>query len=293
MLESIQREKYDYFTYFQKYLDSTIISDDDRNILNVLKDFITDDAIMNYCDAINDYCLDSEKIKRNNTIISPDKLDKFWRTHKIYLISLLEDSKACPVCGLSYIKSYGYFRTIEHVLPKSEYQQYTLSPINLVYFCNFCNGRRGNEVSNDRIFHPLFSNINCSSETNVELFLRADSKVDIKVTINEPNADFLHFIKKIFKIHLKYKNYISHLFYKVIDSVEVAIVGKLIGLNLDSKYEVVSKYLKGNLLLTLFSQNVQTETENMILLKLNNLVEIDPILFARYIVENSTILKNC
>ena len=123
--------------------------------------------------------------------------------------------------------------------------------------------------------------------------MRDDSKVDIKVTINEPNTDFLHFIKKIFKIHLKYKNYISHLFYKVINSVEVAIVRKLIGLNLDSKYEVVSKYLKGNLLLNLFSQDVQTETENMILLKLNNLVEIDPILFARYIVDNSTILKNC
>lgn len=60
---------------------------------------------------------------------------------------------ACPICGQYYDKM-----TLDHVLPKSEYTQYTVTPINLVPMCLNCNHRKG---TSNISFHPYFQNLSC------------------------------------------------------------------------------------------------------------------------------------
>jgi hypothetical protein len=292
MLNSITREEKNYLENFQQYVISAEISDTDRAILEQLEYFISNDAKTEYSDAIDNYHFNEDKIKKNKQLIAPENIDDFWLNHRSHLFSMLEDSRECPACGLAYNKFFNHKKTIEHVLPKSEYQQYILSPINLYYLCESCNSRKGNRISEGRIFHPLFSNINCCTKPDIELILLTNSSVEIKVSINESNIDYRHFIKKLFKIHLTYKNFIKKLFNIVISSVETTAKYKLVGLTFEEKQIILSKFFKQNLLLDFCLPYIETETEKMILEKLNIAVEQEPLLFSSYILNNSNTLKN-
>lgn len=57
----------------------------------------------------------------------------------------------CAVCD-------AHADTLDHVLPKSKYVQYTITPVNLVPLCSRCNRVKKDKVtSGDKIiFHPYF-----------------------------------------------------------------------------------------------------------------------------------------
>ena len=291
MLKSVNREQRDELKNFQEYVSSHEILDIDKDILKELEHFITDDAKKEYSTAIDNYRFDADKIKRNNTIMNDNKVSDFWGNHKAHILSLLEDSKECPVCDLSYNSRLNYSRTVEHVFPKSEYQQYILSPINLVYFCNSCNSYRGNKLDEGRIFHPLFSEIDCHSKPIIKIFLRNDSKTGIKVTIDEPNTDYLYFIK-LFKISRKYQDFIKKLINEEISSIENVMKMKLQGLSIDDKYKILNTFIEKEFSFESDSDFIKTKTEAILLEKLNSEIKKKSWLFARYVIDNSSILKD-
>lgn len=68
---------------------------------------------------------------------------------------LLKESEfqRCPVCG------GGYRLTLDHVLPKSKFTQFALTPINIVPLCRNCNSEKGSYVGFDyssSSFNPYF-----------------------------------------------------------------------------------------------------------------------------------------
>lgn len=64
---------------------------------------------------------------------------------------LRENGGTCAVCD-------SHADTLDHVLPKTKYVQYTITPVNLVPLCSRCNRVKDAKLTeNDRIiFHPYF-----------------------------------------------------------------------------------------------------------------------------------------
>ena len=292
MLTSITREEKDHLKNFQDYLKSPDITEEDKQIFNQLEYYLTSESNKIYSDSINNYQFDMNLIGENNSILSPDKIDDFWCKHKHHIIPMLESSEMCPVCGLSYNPTFKIIKTIEHVLPKSKYQQYILSPINLVYFCECCNSSRSNELDG-RIFHPIFSKINCTSSINVEFFVRNDHAIDVKVTINENNLDFKYFIKKLFRIPKHYRKYIAHIINDEISSLENSMEKEIHGLSLDEKYACLNTHFQNKYSISNKTYSVNTETEKLIISLLGNAIKTQSYLFAQYVLEKSTRLKCC
>lgn len=93
-----------------------------------------------------------------------DKIDKKSANHlyndkivsqrlgNLYDNILMEKTAFCPVCGANG-------DTLDHVLPKNFFVQYTLTPINMVPMCGRCNRLKKDFYSNEadkEIFHPYF-----------------------------------------------------------------------------------------------------------------------------------------
>lgn len=290
MLNSICREEKDYPCQFQHYIALERISDDDREILNKLEEYISNEATTYYSNAIANYTYNETIITKNQEIVG-NNYGTFWEKHKSVLKGMLEDSKECPVCGLSYLDLFNYEKSIEHVFPKSEYQQYILSPINLVYFCNVCNRKKSDKVNGCKIFHPLFSEIECCSEPIIKFCLRKKFKVEIEVKIDESNNDYFYFINDVFQLHKRYRNFIMQFINIAISSIENNTKGILKGLSLEDKYEKLSQFINESFFKVFPDYILKTETEKMIVIKLKNAIKNQPKLFARYIIDESSILK--
>lgn len=73
---------------------------------------------------------------------------------KIYNALLKNNNAICPVCG-------AHADTLDHVLPKTIYTQYSITPINLIPLCSRCNRKKGTIIYKQKkgevIFHPYFN----------------------------------------------------------------------------------------------------------------------------------------
>ena len=273
-----------FLTYFQNYIKRKEISEEDKQILSRLSGYVTTDAIKSYSLAFNSTRYNGS-LEEKTDLLFASKLYEFWNEHKSCVKDIVTHSDYCPVCGVSYNIEFNYIKTLEHVLPKSRYQQYILSPINLVYFCGFCNSFKGNEVD-DSLFHPYFSNITCTGEVTLSMFKRTDKKIDIKVEIHEENKAYIAMIKKTFKLHRNYQRYIKQVMNKEISSIELAVQQKLTSINGEQKLEVLKDYLRNNYSFNPQIYYVRTQTEKMLLEKLTTELETDYENFAQYILEN-------
>lgn len=77
------------------------------------------------------------------------------RLDKKRFIPLLH-SDTCPICESPICDS------VDHILPKDSFVQYTLMPINLVPMCNLCNRRKSTYISKDQVMsviHPYFEDV--------------------------------------------------------------------------------------------------------------------------------------
>lgn len=287
MLTSITREEKDHLKNFRDYLKSPDITEEDKQILNQLEYYLTNESNLNYSKAFNNYLFDMNLIKENHSFLPANKINEFWDKHRNHICPMLENLEMCPVCGLSYSKTFGISKSIEHILPKSKYQQYILSPINLVYFCSCCNGSKSNDFDG-RVFHPIFSDINCGSEIKVEFFVRNDNAKDVKVTISEDNSDFLYFIKKLFKIPKNYKRYIDYILNDEISAIENLMENKMNGLSYNRKRDYLNNYFQKIHFISNKTYSVQTDTEKLIISLLNKSIKKQSDLFAQYVLEKSS-----
>lgn len=293
MFTSVPRpnlERVCFQTDFQNYMDLPEISEDDKQILSSLSGYFTTEAIQYYSSAFESTQYNGSLEEKKDLLLA-DKINDFWSKHRRCVKNIVSQSDYCPVCGVSYNLEFNYIKTLEHVLPKSRYQQYILSPINLVYFCELCNSSKGDEV-NESLFHPYFSNITCTGEVTLSMFERTDHKIDIKVEIHEENETYIKMIKKLFKLHRNYQRYIKQVMNKEISSIELALQQKLTGIDSAQKLEVLKDYLSKDYSFNPDTYYVRTSTERMLLKKLKTEIETNYEDFAQYILENSTMNYN-
>ncbi len=72
----------------------------------------------------------------------------------IYDRILVSSNGKCPYCG-----GIGHTSTLDHYLPKANYPQFSVLPINLLPCCKDCNTGKGNLVATaveDQSLHPYF-----------------------------------------------------------------------------------------------------------------------------------------
>lgn len=289
MFTSVPRpnlERVCFQTDFQNYMNRPEISEDDKQILSSLSGYFTTEAIQYYSSSFEPTQYNGSLEEKIDLLLA-DKIDDFWSEHKRCVKNIVSPSDYCPVCGVSYNLEFNYIKTLEHVLPKSRYQQYILSPINLVYFCDLCNSYKGDEV-NESLFHPYFSNITCTGEVTLSMFERTDHKIDIKVEIHEENETYIKMIKKSFKLHRNYQRYIKQVMNKEISSIELTVQQKLTGIDSAQKLEFLKDYLSKDYSFNPQTYYVKTSTERMLLEKLKTEIETNYEYFAQYILENST-----
>lgn len=108
-----------------------------------------------YFDARSDY----SKIQEKNNINDFTKEESI-NLYKNQFKHLVRDNFlkqylycSCPICGQEVA---GF--DIDHVLPKSKYAQYTVTPVNLVPMCSSCNrSKSSSKIS----FNPYFQDFSC------------------------------------------------------------------------------------------------------------------------------------
>ena len=279
-------ERVCFLTNFQNYMNQSGISEDDKQILSSLSEYVTTEAIQYYSSAFESTQYNGS-LEEKTDLLSANKIKEFWSKHKGCVKDIVSPSDYCPVCGVSYNPEFKYTKTLEHVLPKSRYQQYILSPINLVYFCEKCN-RFKDSVVDECLFHPYFSNITCTGEVNLYMFERNDNKIGIKVEIHEGNETYIKMIKKLFKLQKNYQSYIIQVMNKEISSIELIVQQMLTNKDSAQKLEVLKDYLSNGYSFDPQAYYVMTSTERMLLNQLKIEIETNYENFAQYILENST-----
>lgn len=96
--------------------------------------------------------------------------------------------RVCPICE----KSWGYDdQTLDHILPKTKFPQFAITPLNLVVTCNVCNKKKNANYGkniNEGVMHPYFT---CM---DLAIMLECVIKIthsDIETTIQLKNRDIL------------------------------------------------------------------------------------------------------
>lgn len=115
-----------------------------------------------------------------------------------YNIITKSHSGYCPICGATG-------DTLDHVLPKNFFVQYTLTPINMVPMCSRCNRLKSDYYSNDptkEIFHPYFDNYSKLPGLKVKHVIRDNFFVPI-FSLDEEIAEpkLVHNFKYIFEMN--------------------------------------------------------------------------------------------
>lgn len=292
MFKKISRTYRDYLSNFQNYLNSNSnsITDNDKDIFSRLEPYIID---ANYSPAFNNYHFDMNKINQNNNIINCD-VKAFWKRHKSHIVNMIEgasDSTECPVCGIKYREYFKMEKSVEHVLPKSKYHQYIFSPINLVYFCCVCNDYKNNYIYN-RVFHPLFANITCQNNLNINLVKKSRNRVYAQVSISESNADYNFLINQVYRIPENYQKFTMQLINSEISSMESTLRPLLVGLNYNDKHSKLTDYIENEYHFNP-NQFIESNTEHLLLNKIEQAINDHPELLATHILNRLHTLRDC
>lgn len=102
------------------------------------------------------------------------KKTKFYE--EIKNVCLVENRYYCPVCGLEMKSNSSSIEsndersilTIDHVLPKDNFQVYIFYPHNLVPMCQKCNNKKDNKLS-ELIYHPYYMQASVDPLTHIEV----------------------------------------------------------------------------------------------------------------------------
>lgn len=95
----------------------------------------------------------------------------------IYSTLLGNPKETCPICNAEA-------DSLDHILPKAKYVQYSITPINLVPMCLSCNKKKGehyNELYENSSFHPYYEDYEELIGLNARLaILPATSKIVVE-----------------------------------------------------------------------------------------------------------------
>lgn len=140
----------------------------------------------------------------------------------------------CPICNGPEAD------TIDHVLPKGRFTQYTLTPCNLVPICDRCNKRKGAYVSiiaKENPLHPYFDDINFMNFLEGKIDVnKNETKVYIGIQRNKNNSKNSH---EILERERHYHNYfkVYHM-YKTYNAFSVRAIHELIRTFSNFKYKL-------------------------------------------------------
>lgn len=142
-----------------------------------------------------------------------------------------EYKNRCPYCGINDVN------TVDHILPKHFFSEYSFLPINLIYVCSICNELKGDKYRNKK--ERLFINPYIDDFLDIEFF-----KIILKVDKKEPyiNYSFDFDYTKISddKIKKTIENHFSKL--NLMDRIRIRI-----NTNINRNYvRVVSQFREGN-----------------------------------------------
>ncbi len=99
----------------------------------------------------------------------------------------------CPMCGSLKTTS------LDHVLPKEDYPEFTVYSKNLVPACD-CNTKRGkatkNTATGGRVLHPYFDNVLLHRQLSCSIVPRPDfPNVDIRIAYVDPTGPLIDSLK--------------------------------------------------------------------------------------------------
>ncbi|QCZ46802.1 HNH endonuclease [Levilactobacillus brevis] len=135
---------------------------------------------------------------RFNTVVRPEFLDQY-------------QTEACPICGVAFPQE------LDHVLPKSKYAQFTVTPINLVPMCGNCNHEKlASKVS----FHPYFEDF--SDLRGLEFRFDFKSKAIVSICFSDGTDDKLKNIMDVYKQKRQLALSANRLLKRIINSISMS-----------------------------------------------------------------------
>ena len=255
----------------------------DEEIFKSLSVLAAEDFDM-YLRAIKNYTFFIDKIEGKTNIIESDYVNGFWKKYKNQIKEYIKETDCCPVCGLLFRKNFNLGESIEHVLPKSKYQQYIFFPINLVYFCESCNKSKSDEIK-QHIYHPYFSKIDCKTQP-VVAFKNKNKNTYIEITIAQDNEIYNYFINELYEIRKTYRKYLEHVINIEISSIERLFDKKMKDSKDEEKYKELKSYIvDGRLGEVDNPQFIKTEVERQLILALNKEIKDNPDGFTSYVIK--------
>lgn len=116
----------------------------------------------------------------------------------IYPILLENDCSICPICG-------GHADTLDHVLPKNLYTQYTITPINLIPMCSRCNRIKSSSLSSgnpgETVFHPYFNDYHDLTGLSIKYKINSQNNfIPIYYFDSSAKKELIYNFKTVFKL---------------------------------------------------------------------------------------------
>lgn len=190
-----------------------------KDVINSIKDsyktstrgyvtYITDKYILELIKYEKEYLLYGEKFHRIKAVDNVDavnsKIATFFYESKIIddkvgniSSSILRNNGGtCAICD-------AHADTLDHVLPKSDYVQYTITPVNLVPMCSRCNRVKTNRLTEtDKIiFHPYFHDYHKMEGLVINYKIKKNTDFIPFYSLNtEADISFKYNFNKVFKL---------------------------------------------------------------------------------------------
>lgn len=183
---------------FSSVLDTCIAGVGNSNIrmrLSMLKNSLIDNSIEyeNRAKAEELYLLDSYSaegvtvplvLKKELTNLYDHQVARKGRPGRCYYDKLRSSAPhgLCPFCGISTA------RTLDHIMPKSHYPNFSIFPFNLVPCCRDCNTEKLDQIATsdkEQKMHPYFDNFT-SEQWLFACVINCDGPIITFYTITKP-----------------------------------------------------------------------------------------------------------
>lgn len=138
---------------------------------------------INYIENVTRQSLHEIEMRSNVCGVEKDTMNYLFdnRLKKEVYIPLLK-SPTCPYCDGPMAN------TVDHVLPKERFVQYTLTPCNLVPSCRDCNSNKDIYVSQcekTNPFHPYFEDIKFRNYIEGKCSISSDNELTVEIIVQE------------------------------------------------------------------------------------------------------------
>lgn len=294
VLDALIEPQKDYFEFIGELKDKQC-SEFEEEILEKLNNALSYEDIDVYIHSFSRNKFNKSQIQENTSIASSSQIDSFWNSirKKFEKEDILPNCSTCPICGLTFYNDnfFKYNKTVEHVLPKSLYNQFVLLPQNLFFMCGFCNGSKSDNFS-ENMFHPYYLGKDyLPSVFSIDLCLTepkgfSQKNAFLVIKINSSNSKDYELLHKIYKVKNKYRDFIEKILNNEISSIGVILKKDLDKIkSIDNKIEFLVRYLKKVYHFNVTNKYFNAEIEFTLKKCIIGMIENQPELFAKYIYD--------